>query len=114
MNDAIYYRLTQWQCAGSNLAHEHVDHFRNRRGLYSRGASMAGHGATTRQRVVGPSASYQLNTTRDHDSRWTNLESLARARVDLSSEKPLQRLVLGVDHLSLLHVYLLLVASVSP
>ena len=95
------------------MRHEHCHHFRGCSRLYCRGTIMACHETSARECVVGPDYSHQLRSARHHHAGRSNLESLAKPRLDFRSEEPLQRLVSCTDHLSLLHLYLLLVASVS-
>src|SRR5438132_11560601 len=95
--------------ADRSSAHEPDHRFWNRRWLYAGGALVAGDGIAARECMVGTGDPDQLDSTRHHRPGRSDLESLARSHVDLPFERPLQRLVLGADHLFLLDVRLLLV-----
>src|SRR5437879_905164 len=74
---------------------------------------MAGDGAAARERLVGARYPDQLHPARNHRPGRSNLEPLAQPHVDLSFQRSPQRLVISIDYLCLLHLYLLLVASLS-
>src|SRR6266436_2699719 len=93
--------------------HEHAHHFWDRRRLYPGRTIVASDGIASRQCVVGKNHSHQFDSARHYGACWSNVESLAGSRVDLSSQRPFQRLALSAHRLFLLHVRLLLVASVS-